>query len=70
MFRIKISSEDVQSVGYDRDNSVLEIELMQAGTFQYFNVPEKVYARFLNSKSYGDYFLKNIRGCFMERKVA
>jgi hypothetical protein len=68
MFRINIPSAAMKSVGYDPEHKVLEIEL-PSGIFQYFKVPEKVYAGLLNAESYGLYFIKKIKYIYTYKQI-
>jgi hypothetical protein len=69
MFRINIPSEDVRSVGYDRDNKILEIELLSTGIIRYSKVPEKTYIGLLNAKSYEDYWINKIKYIYPYERV-
>ncbi len=61
MFRIPVPSNELKSVGYDPTDGILEIEFALGGIIQYLNVPEKVYVGLLNTKSYGQFFIRNIK---------
>ena len=69
MIRINIPSNDVKSVGYDREARILEVELSTAGILQYHRVPEKVYAGLLNAKSYVVYFIRNIKYTYPYKRI-
>jgi hypothetical protein len=69
MFRINVPSNELKSVGYDKTDEVLEIEFTLGGIIQYFNVPEKVYVGLLNTKSFGQYFTKNIKYAYPIKSI-
>ena len=41
--RVAVSSQNVRSIGYDRVNLLLEIEVADDGTYLYFDVPSSVW---------------------------
>ena len=62
MKRIPVKSSDLKSVGYDKDNQILEVEfLSDSSVYQYLKVPEQVYFELMNAKSHGKYFRRYIR---------
>ncbi len=44
MQRSPVSSSNLKSVGYDPVSKILEIEFLSGSMYQYFNVPESIYA--------------------------
>lgn len=69
MKRVEIESSNIQSVGYDLDKHILEVEFLSGAVYNYFKVPNKTYKEFMNAKSKGKYFYKNIRESFKYKKV-
>jgi len=61
MEREAVSSSLVESVGYDPDEAVLEVELENGRVYQYMEVPESTYQAFLAADSLGRYFNRHIR---------
>lgn len=61
MNRTPVDSSALVSVGYDRDNLLLETELMGGAVYQYFDVPESVYLELMSAASLGVFYNKNIR---------
>ena len=61
MERELVSSSLVESVGYDPDEAVLEVELENGRVYQYMDVPESTYQVFLAADSLGRYFNRHIR---------
>jgi hypothetical protein len=61
MNRKSVESSNLASIGYDAVNKILEIEFNHGGIYQYFDVPENVYAELMNANSHGQYFDRNIK---------
>lgn len=62
MKRIPVNSSDLKSVGYDKNNQILEVEfLSNCSVYQYSRVPEKVYLELMNAESHGQYFSRCIK---------
>lgn len=61
MERQHVSSSNISSIGYDSSSSVLEIEFLSGGIYQYFGVPETEYNNLMNASSIGSYFAQNIK---------
>jgi hypothetical protein len=55
MERIPVQSSNVASIGYDLDSSTLEVEFLKGSIYQYFGVPESIYAGLINAPSKGTY---------------
>ena len=60
MDRQEVSSSSIDSIGYDEENQILEIEF-RIGVYQYENVPEYVYIELMNSDSIGEFFNEDIK---------
>jgi hypothetical protein len=56
MDRVKVSSSNLASVGYDAVNKVLEIEFQNGSIYQYFDVPNNIYGGLMSATSHGRYF--------------
>jgi len=59
--RIPVSSSVLRSVGYDRENRILEIEFIRGPVYQYYNVPASIYNGLMKASSHGKYYNKHIR---------
>ena len=59
MQRVPVISEAVRSIGYE--GGTLEVEFDDSGVYQYFDVPEPVYAELMLSESIGRYVATRIR---------
>ena len=61
MKRESVSSSLLESVGYDPEEDVLEVELESGAIYQYRDVPEETYEELLAADSLGRYFNHHIR---------
>jgi len=69
MERKNIESRMMQSIGYDADNSTLEIEFKGGAVWQYFDFPESSWYEFEAAGSQGKFFHQNIRNQYSESRV-
>ena len=56
MERISVASTTMNSVGYDIESRILEIEFTGGVIYQYFDVPEDIYLDLMSAESKGRYF--------------
>ncbi|MDO9580264.1 MAG: PIN domain-containing protein, partial [Bacteroidales bacterium] len=56
--RIAVSSSNINSVGYDEETQILEIEFQHGEIYQYFDVPKTEYNAFMEATSHGKYFME------------
>ena len=61
MERKHVSSSNLSSVGYDPDTKTLEIEFLNGGLYQYFDVPLNIYNGLMAASSHGTYFDQYIK---------
>lgn len=64
-----VLSTEIEWIGYEKKNHMLQVEFIVGGTYQYQDVPEPTYEEFLNAPSHGQYFDTRIKGKFPYRKV-
>jgi len=69
MNRKPVSSSNIASIGYDVDSQTLEIEFLNGGVYQYFDVPQHVYEELMSAGSHGQYLARNIKGAYRYSKV-
>lgn len=60
MQRLEVDSSSIDTVGYDEETQILEIEF-RVGVYQYEDVPEYIYHDFMNADSKGRFFHENIK---------
>jgi hypothetical protein len=62
--RKKVDSSIIYSIGYDRKESILELEFIDGAVFQYTGVPYREYMGLMDSGSLGKYYLRYIRDIY------
>jgi hypothetical protein len=60
--RDPVKSSAIASIGYDKINRHLEIELSNGRIYRYSKVPQRTYTSLLKAKSIGAYYARFIRG--------
>lgn len=69
MERESVTSSNIDSIGYDESSETLEIEFLNGGVYQYFDVPKSVYYEMMSAASHGRYLAANIKGTYRFSKV-
>jgi hypothetical protein len=69
MNRQSVSSSNIASIGYDEDSQTLEVEFLNGGVYQYFDVPKNVYDGMMSASSHGQFLAQNIKGNYRFSKV-
>lgn len=69
MNRIIIESSMIRSIGYDADNSTLEIEFDSGAIWQYFDFPESIWYEFEGADSQGKFFNREIKNQYSASQV-
>ncbi|MBX9445113.1 KTSC domain-containing protein [Dickeya chrysanthemi] len=69
MQRKRVSSTELFAVGYDPDNSILEIELLNGSLYQYKNVARMIYEELMESNAKARYYARYIRNSFPYNKL-
>lgn len=69
MNRQPVTSSNIASIGYDANSQTLEIEFLNGGVYQYFDVPQHVHEELMNASSHGQYLAQNIKGIYRYSKV-
>lgn len=64
-----VLSTEIEWIGYENKKSMLQVEFIAGGTYQYDNVSEYVYRQFLNAESHTRFFENHIKGKYPYRKV-
>ena len=65
----KVKSSNIKAVGFDELKMLLRVFFFSGGTYEYKDVPRKVWMDFVKSKSLGKYFFRNIRDKYKTTKV-
>jgi hypothetical protein len=69
MDRTPVSSSNLSSVGYDKDERILEIEFNSGGVYQYYDVPARIHKELMNASSHGKYFHREIKDNFRYNQI-
>lgn len=69
MYREKVKSQTLKSIGFDPVGRVLELEFTGGGIYRYAGVPESVYFALAVADSKGRYFDYFIRDRYAFRKI-
>jgi len=69
MDRQNVESSMIRSIGYDANNSTLEIEFNSGAVWQYFDFPESLWYEFETSESQGKFFHRVIKNQYSESRV-
>lgn len=67
MERIKVTSSNVNSVGYS--NGVLEVEFKNNSIYQYKNVIEFLFVQLLRASSKGKFLKQHIENRYVPKKI-
>lgn len=69
MDRSPVTSGNLAEVGYDPNSETLEIMFRHGGVYQYYNFPNFMYDRFIQSESLGTFFNTEIKRRFPEARI-
>jgi len=69
MERQRVNSTNVRSIGYHASTVTLEVEFQSSGIYQYFDVPEPVYAALMRASSKGRYLNDHIKDRYRCQKL-
>lgn len=61
MDRSKVTSSQIESIGYRADTGSLEVEFKGGSTYQYENVDAKTFNELMAAESIGSFFIHNIK---------
>jgi len=64
-----VLSREIEWIGYDDRTSMLQVEFIAGGIYQYENVPYQVYQDFLSAPSHGCFHEERIKGKYPHRKI-
>jgi hypothetical protein len=69
MDMVNVNSTSVAAIGYDKSSETLQIEFNNGTTYQYFDVPERIFDGLSGADSVGGYLAANIKGVYRYSKV-
>ena len=70
MHRMAVKAEDIESIGYDPGEKLLEVEFTVGGVYHYFEVPVARYELLMCSELMSKYFHKYIRDRYEFLRIA
>lgn len=70
MHRTPVTSSNIRFIGYDPQSATLEVEFTSGDVYQYFNVPDHLYRRFMNASSHGQFLSEYIKYSYRYKKVS
>ncbi len=69
MQRPSVNSTDINSIGYDPQSAILEVEFHSGGIYRYFDVPSYLHEAFMDASSYGKFLNENIKYNYRYQKI-
>ena len=69
MYRQRVDSSAVVSVGYNQKLRVLEVEVEGGAVYQYLDVPAREYFALVSAESVGQYYNQRIKVDYEVRRV-
>lgn len=69
MNRVRVTSSNIVSIGYDDSKLILEVEFKSGEVYQYLNVPKNHHTGIMNVESHGKYLNAHIKPKFKFREV-
>ncbi|QEK12795.1 KTSC domain-containing protein [Crassaminicella thermophila] len=69
MTKVKVHSTNIESVGYDPTNQILEIKFISGETYLHHGVPQSVFDSLINADNLGYYLNYYIRNAYPYKKV-
>ena len=67
MKRQMVASSAIHSVGYDAEKRILEVQLLDQGTWTYRDVPLTTWHFFMAAPSKGSFFYQHIKHQFLQQ---
>ena len=69
MDRTPVVSSNIESIGYDSNSKILEVEFTNMSVYRYYEVPEDVYEELMAAESKGSYLHQKIKGVYRYEQV-
>jgi hypothetical protein len=64
-----VTSSNIKAVGYDPDTQRLVVQFNSGKKYAYADVPPEVHKEFLDAKSMGIFFTREVRGKYAAEKL-
>lgn len=69
MEREEVVSSNISSIGYDPDTQVLEVEFLNGGVYEYFDVPPDIHQTLMDSGSKGRALNEFVKGTYDYNRI-
>lgn len=69
MDKIGVISSTIRAIGYDEAASILEVEFLSGGLYQYLGVPRSSYDAFMAASSKGRYLDQRIKNRYKTIRI-
>jgi hypothetical protein len=69
MDRQLVASSNVASIGYDEASATLEVQFLNGGVYQYFNVGSDLHAQLMAAPSKGQFIHAYIRNAYPYSRI-
>ncbi|MBQ8772054.1 MAG: KTSC domain-containing protein [Clostridia bacterium] len=69
MRMLSIDSSNIEYVGYDERLQFLHIQFVNGTTYEYYDVPKRIYIDLITASSVGKYFHKYIKDVYRCSKI-
>ena len=70
MYRTRVTSSNIISIGYDPQSATLEVEFTSGDIYQYFNVPEYLHQGLMGATSKGQFLNDHIKYHYRYQKIS
>ena len=69
-FRASINSSNLQTAAYDPSRECLEIQFKSGAVYDYYAVPEEIFAELISAESAGRFFAAEIKDKFECERIS
>jgi len=69
MQRVRVSSSNIYSIGYELSSNTLEVQFLTGSVYQYYNVPSSVHSNLMSASSHGTYLAAYIKGAYRYKQI-
>ena len=64
-----VISSNIQAIGYEVEDEILQVVFLNGSVYEYFDVPEEVYDAFITAPSKGKFLWREIRDVYDYERV-
>lgn len=69
MIKHNVISSNISKIGYDEELKILEVDFVRGTSYQYVDVPKKLYLELMGSESKGKFLIANIKPNYSYAKL-